>query len=58
MSADVRDILDLEGPSTELTKESVLHNRRKNEKYINISILLRIFATNSIRIPNPLAWTE
>lgn len=35
MSSDVRDILDLEGPSTELTKESVLYNRRKiyNEKY-------------------------
>lgn len=40
MSADVRDILDLEAPSNELTKESVLNNRRKNinEKYSNINI--------------------
>lgn len=29
MSADVRDILDLEQPSQELTKESVLNHRRK-----------------------------
>lgn len=33
--ADVRDIMDLEAPSQELTKESVMNNRRKiiTDKY-------------------------
>lgn len=29
MSADVRDILDLEQPSGEITKDAVLNNKRK-----------------------------
>lgn len=36
MSADVRDILDLEQPSQELTKDSVLNHRRKaiHERFV------------------------
>lgn len=43
MSADVRDILDLEQPSQELTKDSVLNHRRKaiNERFETYS---RVFS--------------